>query len=97
MDHRNLMWKKIEAWCVDESKSGTLGMKIKQTLLPGRPLDPNFQGRIRGAKSTAFKVPSIWTESSKSKRCGTSNFNLCTGLFGGYGCKMFSNSTMEET
>lgn len=81
-----LMWKRIEAWFDDESKSGTLGRYIKETFVPGKPLDPNPRGRIRGAKSAAFKAV-------YSFYCGQNiphlepddvNFRPFLGLFGGF-------------
>jgi len=80
------LWKQIEAWCDDESKSGTFGRYIKETFVPGKPLDPNPRGRIRGAKSAAFKAV-------YSFYCGQDiphlqpddvNFRPFLGLFGGF-------------
>ena len=83
-----LMWTKIEAWCNDESKPGTLGGQIKQSLLPGKPLDPNLQGRIREARSAAFKaIYSFYSGQNlpnPNEELDNFNFNPCTGLFGGY-------------
>jgi len=81
-----LMWKKIEAWCGDESKSGTLGRYIKESLIPGKPLDPNPQGRIRGAKSAAFKaVYSFYAgQDIPYREPDDVNFRPFVGLFGGF-------------
>ena len=95
-----LMWKRIEEWCDDESKSGTLGGQIKQTLLPGRALDPNTIGSIRNTKTSAFKA--IYSFYSGQNRPNPNdaeldNFNPCTGLFGGYHAyNMFSNTSFEK-
>ena len=49
------IWRKIEQWCDDENRSGTLGQEIKSSLSPGRPLDPNSRGRVQNAKTSALK------------------------------------------
>jgi len=90
-----LMWKKIETWFDDESKSGTLGGQIKQTLLPGRALDPNTIGSIRNTETSAFKaIYSFYSGQNppNPNDVELDNFNPCTGLFGGYHAyNMFSN------
>jgi len=80
------MWKKIEAWCDDESKSGTLGRYMKETFTPGKPLDPNPRGRIRGARSAAFKaVYSFYAgQDIPYREPNDVNFRPFVGLFGGF-------------
>jgi len=82
------LWKKIEAWFDDESKSGTLGGQIKQTLLPGRALDPNTIGSIRNTKTSAFKAVYSFYSGQKNppnqNDAELDNFNPCTCLFGGF-------------
>lgn len=81
-----LMWKKIETWCDDETKSGTFGRYMKETFIPGKPLDPNPEGRIRGAKSAAFKaVYSFYAgQDIPYREPDDVNFRPFVGLFGGF-------------
>ena len=53
------MWQKIEQWCDDENRSGTLGQEIKSSLSPGRPLDSNSRGRVQNKKKHQLSRQSL--------------------------------------
>ena len=96
------MWKKIEEWCGDESKSGTLGRDIKESLLPGEAMEPNFYGRRydgEPAHTSAFKAIYAFYAGQRSL-----DHNYLQqyakpfgGLFGGWAAyTMVSNVRMSE-
>eukprot|EP00584_Thalassiosira_punctigera_P011626 CAMPEP_0172567428 /NCGR_PEP_ID=MMETSP1067-20121228/115869_1 /TAXON_ID=265564 ORGANISM="Thalassiosira punctigera, Strain Tpunct2005C2" /NCGR_SAMPLE_ID=MMETSP1067 /ASSEMBLY_ACC=CAM_ASM_000444 /LENGTH=537 /DNA_ID=CAMNT_0013358777 /DNA_START=139 /DNA_END=1752 /DNA_ORIENTATION=+ len=84
------MWRKIEQWCDDEERSGTLGREIKSSLLPGKPLEPNSDGGIRIAKTSAFKAVNAFYSGQRDPRAMHAtaaqprDFNPFSGLFGGF-------------
>lgn len=96
------LWRKIEHWCDDEGRSGTLGREIKSSLSPGRPLDPNSRDHVPNPKTSALKAvyafhsgqidPMMQAPSVRPQR-----FNPFTGLFGGFQAyDIVSNSRWME-
>merc|ERR1719410_2027946 len=93
------LWRKIEQWCDDESKSGTLGQDIKSSLLPGKALgtDPAFaelDDYIRlvseeqhDIEISAFEAVYAFYRGQCDPRAPVTRpqrFNPFTGLFGGF-------------
>eukprot|EP00571_Detonula_confervacea_P006525 CAMPEP_0172328778 /NCGR_PEP_ID=MMETSP1058-20130122/60530_1 /TAXON_ID=83371 /ORGANISM="Detonula confervacea, Strain CCMP 353" /LENGTH=845 /DNA_ID=CAMNT_0013045907 /DNA_START=39 /DNA_END=2575 /DNA_ORIENTATION=+ len=83
------MWQKIEQWCDDEERSGTLGREIISSLSPGRALDINPSGRVPNKEVSALKAvyafyagqcdPMMAAPAAQPHR-----YNPFSGLFGGY-------------
>ena len=94
------MWKKIEQWLDDESRSQTLGREIRDSLSPGRALDPNA-GRLYG-KATTSAIKAVYAFYSGQQdgmmqhhpalsRIGGSN--PLGGMFGGFQAYHMISST----
>mmetsp|Transcript_15789 Transcript_15789/g.28668 ORF Transcript_15789/g.28668 Transcript_15789/m.28668 type:complete len:377 (+) Transcript_15789:621-1751(+) len=91
------MWQKIEQWCDDENRSGTLGQEIKSSFEPGRPLDPNSRGRVQNAKTSALKAVYAFYAGQCDPMLAAAapphRFNPFTGLFGGFQAYHIISST----
>ena len=91
------MWQKIEQWCDDENRSGTLGQEIKSSLSLGRPLDPNSRGRVQNEKISAPKAVYTFYAGQCDPMLAVAahphRFNPCTGLFGGFQAYHIISST----
>ena len=96
------MWKKIEEWCGDKSKSGTVGRDIKESLLPGKAIEPNIYGRKYDGEpghTSAFKA--IYAFYSGQRSLDHDYLQQYAkpfgGLFGGWSAyDMVSNVRMVE-
>ncbi|KAL9180609.1 hypothetical protein ACHAXT_011062 [Thalassiosira profunda] len=93
------MWKKIEEWCKDEGRSGPVGRQILASLLPGRALDVNADGRISNAKTSALKaVYAFYAGQCDPMEEGPDpehpmSFNPFIGLFGGFSAYNMTSCT----
>jgi hypothetical protein len=95
------MWKKIEEWCGDKSKSGTVGRDIKESLLPGKAIEPNFYGRRYDGEpghTAAFKAIYAFYSGQRNVDHDYLQYaNPFGGLFGGWSAyDMVSNVRMVE-
>lgn len=57
-----LMWRKIETWCDDAERSGSLGEAIKSTLLPGQVIDYlNLVARFDNARDSLDALRAVYS------------------------------------
>jgi uncharacterized protein affecting Mg2+/Co2+ transport len=75
------MWRKIEEWCDDVSRSGQFGREIKSSLSPGRPFYPNTSlgGKLpRSANLSAFQAVYAFYAGQRPQS------SILGGMFGGF-------------